>query len=168
MKNRISQFTLLALLAGSGACFAVQPGPAVFDNVRTYFASGPVALLAGQTASVCATNLDDSPAPILIGLLAADTSNLLASNQQMLQPGMGICVSYTRSPNATNFGPNVVGVVIQGGRVQTNGSIFQFAPGGGGCIVASLQIQVSTLNNIPAQTMLYVPMPESIYKGNGN
>jgi hypothetical protein len=128
-----------------------------------------VALSTGQTANVCATNLDDSPISVLIVLLTADNGTLLTSNQQVLQPGMGTCAGYNRSPNAANLGPNLVGLVIPNGHIQTNGSIVQTAPpGSGGCIVASLQIQTATLNNIPAQTILYVPMPQRIYEENGN
>src|SRR5438046_9862441 len=57
-------------------------GCAVFDHsVQAFQVSGPVSLNVGQTASVCATNLDSSPAFILIGLLQPDNGSLLATSQ---------------------------------------------------------------------------------------
>jgi len=126
------------------------------DSVQDFQVSGPVALHGGQNASVCATNLDDSPVSILIGLLQADTPSLLASKQVTLAPGAGTCLNFTRQ-NSQSDG-NVIAVVIPNGR-GSQGVIVQDRPGGG-CITASLQIQFGTASNLPGQTFLYVPMQE--------
>jgi hypothetical protein len=121
------------------------------SGVQLFWASGPLALLAGQTASASATNPDDSPVPFLIAVLTGNGSAILATTQTVLQPGAGTCVNYTRS----NAGPNVYAVVVPNGQLVGNGGIVQIRPGGGGCIGASLQIQPFSVNNVPSQTILY-------------
>src|SRR5712691_1534135 len=155
-----AKITLLALLV----CLAVPAHASVLfeDSVQDFQVSGPVALSSGQNASVCATNLDDSPVSILIGLLQADTPSLLASKQVTLAPGAGTCLNFTRQlqPNGNpQSGANVIGVVVPQGRVNGQGEIVQDRPGGG-CIAASVQIQFGTANNLPGQTFLYVPLQD--------
>ncbi|HZR28399.1 MAG TPA: hypothetical protein VFA71_06430 [Terriglobales bacterium] len=156
----LAKTTLLALFV----CVAMQAHASVLfeDSVQDFQVSGPVALSSGQNASVCATNLDDSPVSILIGLLQADGPSILAVKQVTLASGAGACLNFTRQlqPNGNpQSGANVIGVVLQGGRVNSQGAIVQDRPGGG-CIAASLQIQFGAANNTPTQTFLYVPMQE--------
>lgn len=158
---RSSQSAVLAGLLASFAFSASSTHASVFfqHSVRDYYASGPVTVQAGQRASACATNLDESPVSILIGLLTADTGSLLASEQVTLQPGTGVCISYHLPPSQgeEQIAPkNVVSVVVPHGVLQQNGEIVQDRPGGG-CITASLQVQALTLNNILGPTLLYVP-----------
>jgi len=141
-------FTLLAYLPQPARCSVL------FENkIQDLLASGPVGLLPGQTASVCAANLDSSPVSVLIALFQPSTGALLASKQVQLGSGLGDCLNFS-SPQA---GPNVIGLVVQNGRVNAQGAIVQDRPGGG-CITASVQIQTSNLNNTAGQTFLYVPM----------
>src|SRR5438270_9417322 len=110
----------VAFLVGSVAFFAAPLRAAVLSEVQTYFASGPMSLPGGQTANLCAVNPENSPLSILIALLTADTSSLLASRQVMLQPGAGLCVAYTRPiPQPANVNQqlslNVYAVAIVGG-----------------------------------------------------
>ena len=154
-----------AFLAASVVFSAAPSRAAVLSGVQLYWASGPVALLTGQTANACATNPEDSPISVLIALLSADNGSLLASRQVALQPGMGACVAYTHPvPQqgilSLQLSPNVYAVVIQGGRLESTGRIVQDRPGGGACIVASLQIQLATPNNTPGQTILFAQMLE--------
>jgi hypothetical protein len=144
-------FAFLTQLAGASV---------LFENsvVNDFQASGPVALGSGQGASVCVTNVDESPVGILIGLLQADTGSLLAVKEAALQPGEGTCLSFTSQANQTP-GSNVVGIVVPNAHLSGQGAIVQDRPSGG-CITASLQIQSVSPNNTPAQTMLYVPMQE--------
>ncbi len=155
----IAKTTVLAFLV----CLATAAQSSVLfeDSVRDFQISGPVALSSGQNASVCATNLDDSPVSILIGLLQADTSGILATKQITLAPGAGSCLNFTRQQSNGNpqISANVIGVVIPDGHVNGQGEIVQDRPGGG-CITASLQIQFSAQNNMPGQTFLYVPLQE--------
>jgi hypothetical protein len=158
--NVVAQMTLLALLV----CMSIPAHSSVLfeDTLQDFQLSGPVALNAGQNASVCATNLDDSPVSILIGLLQADTPSLLASKQVTLAPGAGACLNFSRQLQPNGNAPtagNVIGVVIPNGRVNSQGVIVQVGPGGG-CITASLQIQFASANNLPGQTFLFVPMQE--------
>lgn len=131
------------------------------SNLSNFQASGPVALGTGQSASVCVTNVDDSPTKILIGLLQADTGSLLAVQEASLPPGQGACLNFAMptqgdiQPPATG---NVVGIVVPGGRLMDQGTIVQDAPGGG-CITASVQIQTFSPNG-PGQTLIYIPMQE--------
>ena len=158
MKNRNSKIAVAAFLA---AAFLGAPlHAAVLSGVQVHFISGPVSLSAGQSATACATNPDDSPISILIGLLQADSSSLLASRQITLQPGMGVCLGYARptGQQQQELSPNVYAVVIPNGRVDSLGRIVQVSPGGGGCIVASLQIQTLPINNFPGQTIVYAQM----------
>jgi|SRR5579859_5474161 len=156
----IAKATMLAFLV----CLATAAQSSVLfeDSVRDFQISGPVALSAGQNASVCATNLDDSPVSILIGLLQADTPSIIAVKQVTLASGAGACLNFTGQPSP-NGNPqtaaNVIGVIVPNGRVNGQGAIVQDRPGGG-CITASLQIQFSTQNNVPGQTFLYVPLQE--------
>jgi hypothetical protein len=165
--RRVSMFTTVIVLAFAWLGCLVTPAQASVlfeDSVRDFQVSGPVALTLGQIASVCATNLDDSPVGILLGFLQADRPSLLASRDVVLQPGEGACLNFTRESNQPNDIPqsegNVIGVVIEGGRVNGQGVIVQDRPGGGGCITASVQIRFLNPNNTPGQTALYVPMQE--------
>jgi hypothetical protein len=155
MTIRSSAFTAQVIVL---TCLAFLPQPAqcsvLFENnIRDLLASGPVGLMPGQAASVCAANLDSSPISILIGLMQPSTGALLASKQVQLASGVGDCLNFS-SPQT---GSNVIGFVVQNGRVNSQGAIVQDRPGGG-CIAASVQIQTSNLNNTPGQTFLYVPM----------
>jgi hypothetical protein len=133
-------------------------GCSAFDNsVKNFQVSGPVGLMPGQTASICATNLDNSPAAVLIALLQADTGTLLATRQDQLAPGAGSCLNVTRN-SQPNGSANVIGVVVPNAHLTEFGVIVQDRPGGGGCIVASVQIQAASPNNTSGQTFLYVPM----------
>jgi hypothetical protein len=161
MRIRNSRLAITLLLAGFAVAFFVAPLHAtVLSGVEDYFASGPAYLMGGQSASACATNPDDSPVSVLIGLLQADTSSLLAKSQIILQPGLGVCVSYSRGvpPAANTPSANVYAVVVPNGTIDSSGRIIQDRPGSGGCIVASLQIQMVTLNNTPGQTIVYAQM----------
>jgi hypothetical protein len=144
------------------AAFLLQPAQAsvLFENnVLFHFqASGPVSLASGQNASVCATNLDNSPVSVVIALLQPDTRTLIASQQQMLQSGGGTCLNFAPGPNQQ--GGNVIGLVVPNAQLNDLGGIVQIRPGGGGCIAASVQIQTTTLNNTAGQTFLYVPMKD--------
>jgi hypothetical protein len=137
----------------------------LFENsvLRDFQASGPVALTPGQNASVCVTNVDDSPLSILIGLLQADNGSLLAVREAALQPGEGTCLNFSRQSPQPNqppeVGTNVVGIVVPNAHLSGQGAIVQDRPGGG-CITASLQIQSMGLNNTPGQTLLYLAMQE--------
>src|SRR5215471_3890562 len=107
--NVVAQITALALLV----CMSIPAHTSVLfeDSVQDFQISGPVALNGGQNASVCATNLDDSPVSILIGLLQADTPSLLASKQLTLAPGAGTCLNFSRQlqPNGgLQAGGNVI------------------------------------------------------------
>jgi len=154
---RVIVFASLVGLATMAQCSVLFE-----DSVRDFQVSGPVALNAGQNASVCATNLDDSPVSILIGLLQADTPSIIAVKQVTLASGAGACLNFTGQPSP-NGNPqtaaNVIGVIVPNGRVNGQGAIVQDRPGGG-CITASLQIQFGAANNTPGQTFLYVPMQE--------
>lgn len=146
------------------ACLLEQARASVlFENsvLFNYQASGPVSLMGGQNASVCATNLDNSPVAILIALFQADNGSLLGFRQDVLQPGGGSCLNYlkTPQPNPLTQGGNVVGLVAANAHLE-QGTIVQVGPGGGGCIAASLQIQGTTIYNAPSQTFLYVPMKD--------
>jgi hypothetical protein len=144
------------------AAFLLQPAQAsvLFENnVLFHFqASGPVSLATGQNASVCATNLDNSPVSAVIALLQLDTRTLIASKQQMLQSGGGTCLNFAPGPNQQ--GGNLIGLVVPNAQLNDLGGIVQIGPSGGGCIAASLQVQAITINNIVGQTFLYVPMKD--------
>jgi hypothetical protein len=120
-------------------------------------ASGPVSLAAGQNASVCATNLDNSPVFILIALLQADNGSLLAVRQEQLQAGGGSCLNFARSVQTPSG--NVIGLAARNAHLTELGAIVQDRPGDG-CIAASVQIQAAGVNNIPGQTFLYAPMKD--------
>jgi hypothetical protein len=129
------------------------------SSLFDFQASGPAGLVAGQTASVCATNLDASTVFVLIAVVQADTGGLLAVKQQVLQGGAGTCLNYPASPNLP-VGSNIIGLVATNASLTESGGIVQsHAPGGGGCIAASVQIQTVS-PNIAAQTLLYVPMKD--------
>jgi hypothetical protein len=158
--NVVAKITLLALLV----CMSIPAHTSVLfeDSVQDFQISGPVALSAGQNASVCATNLDDSPVSILIGLLQADMPSLLASKQVTLAPGEGTCLNFSRQvqPNGgLQAGGNVIGVIVPDGHVNSQGVIVQDRRSGG-CVTASLQIQFGNAANLPGQTLLFVPMQE--------
>lgn len=135
----------------------------VFDNsvLRDFQVSGPVSLMSGQNASVCLTNVDDSPVSILIGLLQADNGSLLAVREATLQPGEGACLNFAQPSPQPNQQPspavNVFGIVVPNAHLSGQGAIVQDRPGGG-CITASLQIQ-SVANDIIVSSQ-YVPMQE--------
>ena len=135
----------------------------LFENsvLHDFQASGPVALGPGQNASVCVTNVDESPVSILIGLLQADTGSLLAVQKATLPPGEGACLSFTQPSVQPNqqlaSGVNVVGIVVPNAQLSGQGAIVQDRPGGG-CITASLQIQTVDASNIVVQTLFYVAM----------
>lgn len=165
MNYRYVQIMFALLLA---ACTRGTAKGAVLSGVEVHFISGPIALNTGQSASACAVNPDDSPISVLIALLEADTSSLLASRQITLQPGIGVCIAYSRTPGpqAQQFSPNVYAVVIPNGRLDAQGRIVQDRPGGGGgCIVASLQIQTLPIGNVPAQTIAYAQMIKHLHTG---
>jgi hypothetical protein len=157
--TRAAAFVLLVLLPQLAA------GSVLFENsiLHNFQASGPVALTPGQNASVCVTNVDQSPVSILIGLLQADTGSLLAVREAALQPGEGTCLNFSRQspqPNQpSEAGTNVVGIVVPNAHLSGQGAIVQDRPGGG-CITASVQIQTVSPNNTAGQTQLYVPMQE--------
>ena len=115
------------------AALLLQPARAsvLFENnVLFHFqASGPVSLATGQNASVCATNLDNSPVSVAIGLLQPDTRTLIASKQQTLQSGEGTCLNFTPGPNQQ--GGNVIGLVVPNAQLNDLGGIVQIRPGGG-------------------------------------
>jgi hypothetical protein len=145
----------------AAAVFIAPPSYAtVLFEVQMHFASGPISLSAGQAASTCAVNPDSETVPVLVALLTADNSVLLASRQAILQPGAGVCLNYTRPPTPNNISQsqNVYAVVVPRGSLDANGRIVQVSPGPGGCIVASLQIQLPIFNNVPGQTILYAQM----------
>ena len=153
------RFSAFAVQAAVFTWLAFLPQPAIcsvlFENkIQDLLASGPVGLLAGQTSSVCAANLDSSPISVLIALFQPSTGALLASKQVQLASGVGDCLNFS----SLQAGSNVIGFVVQNGRVNDQGAIVQDRPGGGGCIAASVQIQTSNPNNAPGQTFLYVPM----------
>jgi hypothetical protein len=156
---RMVVFVVLALLP------QLARGSVLFENsvLHDFQASGPVALTLGQNASVCVTNVDDSPISILIGLLQADNGSLLAAREAALQPGEGTCLNFSRQspqPNQTpEAGSNVVGIVVPNAHLSGQGAIVQDRPGGG-CITASVQIQTASPNNSVGQTQLYLPMQE--------
>jgi hypothetical protein len=155
-KIRMMILPLVALL--------LQParGSVPFQNnvLFKFQASGPVSLLTGQNASVCATNLDNSQVSIVIGLLQADTGSLLSVKQQVLPAGGGTCLNFVGSPNQ-QVQVNVIGLVVPNASLTDLGAIVQQdRPGSGGCIAASLQVQATTINNTLGQTFLYVPMKD--------
>jgi hypothetical protein len=157
--TRAAAFVVLALLP------QLAGGSVLFENsvLHDFQASGPVALTLGQNASVCVTNVDDSPISILIGLLQADNGSLLAVREAALPPGEGTCLNFSRQSPQPNqppeAGSNVVGIVVPNAHLSGQGAIVQDRPGGG-CITASLQIQSMGLNNTPGQTLLYLAMQE--------
>jgi hypothetical protein len=161
----IRRISVPALLAAA-VFMAPSSHAAVLFQVQMHFASGPISLGIGQSANTCAVNPDSETVPVLIALLAADNSTVLAIRQATLQPGAGVCLNYTRVPNNVNVQPqSVYAVVVPNGSLDANGRIFQFAPGGGGgCIVASLQIQVPVLG----QTILYAQMIRHDHTAAGN
>jgi hypothetical protein len=129
------------------------------SSLFNFQASGPAALVAGQTASFCATNLDTSTVFVLIAVLQADTGGLSAVQQQVPQGGAGTCLNYPASPNLP-AGSNISGLgATKASLTELGGIVQSHSPGGGGCIAASIQIQ--TLSpNIGAQTFLYVRMKD--------
>jgi hypothetical protein len=158
--NRFMSVTVLACLL-----FLLQPAHAAIGSrdLQDFQVSGPVGLMPGQNASVCATNLDNSPASILIALLDASNSGILAVREAALQPGEGVCLNFTKDqqPNGpSSSGSNVVGLIVPNGRVDGQGAIVQSVGPGGGCIAASLQIQLLTPDNTLGQTLLFAPMLE--------
>jgi hypothetical protein len=151
------------MFCSPSACL-LQParGSVPFGNnvLFKFQASGPVSLLTGQNASVCATNLDNSQVSIVIGLLQADTGTLLSAKQQVLPAGGGTCLNFVGSPNQQVQSNNVIGLIVANASLTDLGAIVQNSPGGGGCIAASLQVQATTINNTVGQTLLYVPMKD--------
>ena len=145
--------TSLALTEQHATASVLFENSVLFD----FQTSGPIGLMVGQRAGVCATNVDESNVAILIGLLQADTGSLLAVKEATLEPGAGTCLTF----QATGQTPsrNVVGIVVPNAHVTGQGALVQDRPGGG-CIAASVQIQVPTVNNAAAQTFLYAPMQE--------
>jgi hypothetical protein len=87
--------TMPALLAASAIFIAAPARAAVVFQIQIHFASSPISLAVGQTASSCAVNADSETVPTLIARLAADNSTLLAMRQAILQPGVGVCLNYT-------------------------------------------------------------------------
>ena len=137
----------------------------LFENnvLLDFQASGPVSVAAGQNASVCATNPDNSPVSILVALLQADTGSLIATKQQILQSGGGTCLNSLGQTQG-----NLIGLVVANAHLTELGAIVQDRPGGGGgCITASVQIQTSPVNNTPGQTFLYVPLQHFQWNGQG-
>ncbi len=131
-------------------------GATSFDHsVQDFYASGPVAVVQGERAHACAQNLDESPISILIALLVASNGSVLAEKQVILQPGAGVCID-SATPSAQQS-LNLVSVLVPNGRLNANNTIVQDRPGGG-CIAASMQVQVFAQDNISGQTLLYVPM----------
>jgi len=137
----------------------------LFENsvLNDFQASGPVALRPGQNASVCVTNVDESPISILIGLLQADTGSLLAVRETTILPGEGACLNFIQPSPQANQQPspagNVAGIIVPNAHLSGQGAIVQDRPGGG-CIAASLQVQTVDAANGLGQTLLYVPMQE--------
>ena len=80
--KRIKILPLAALLLQPAFCSGLAN-----SNLFHFQASGPVSLMVGQNARVCATNLDNSPVSVVIALFEADTGSLLAVNQQQLSAG---------------------------------------------------------------------------------
>lgn len=167
MMNRLRLMATWAFMSCAVLVLATAPaaGSVLFENsvLHDFHASGPVLLGPGQNASVCVTDVDESPVSILIGLLQADTGSLLAVREAALQPGEGTCLNFISPAPQNNQTPgasaNVVGIVVPNARLSGQGAIVQVGPGGG-CIAASLQIQSLNPNNAPGQTILYVPMQE--------
>ena len=159
MKNALNTAMIMFALAAP----LLQPAwsnPIQNSRLFNFQASGPVGLQIGQNASVCATNLDNSPVSILIALLQADTGSLLGVKQQVLPAGGGTCLNVARSPNQQVASANVIGIVVPNAHLSELGVIVQDRPGPGGCIAASVQIQATTVNNTPGQTFLYLPMKD--------
>src|SRR5215471_15211490 len=137
--KRIKILPLAALLFQPAFCSGLAN-----SSLFNFQASGPVNLMPGQNAHVCATNLDKSPVSVVIALFAADTGSLLVANQQQLSAGGGACLNFLAGPNQ-QAGGDVIGLVVTNAHLNSSGGIVQVAPGGGGgCITASLQIQAAT------------------------
>lgn len=150
-----------AFLAACLVCAGTPLDASVLFEVEVHFASGPVSLQVGQTASSCTVNPDSDPISILIALLQADNGNLLTTRQLVLQPGTEGCVHYTRPAPQGNMNLpslNVYTVVVPNGRIEASGRIVQDRPGSGGCIIGFLQIQTPAFSNAPGQTILYSQM----------
>src|SRR5438046_251814 len=106
-------------------------GSAPFQNnvLINFQASGPVNLMTGQNASVCATNLDNSPVAVLIALLQPDNGSVLGVQQQQLQPGGGSCLDLVRTqqPKGPAQG-NVIGFVVANAHLTELGAVVQDRP----------------------------------------
>lgn len=163
----------ILLLMGNPALADAVPGPHVTVAAQKFLASGPVTVPSGQVVSVCATRIEEgqgaTPMKIVLAIVDASNSRLLAARATALQPGASVCIVTGPSQTAPN-GPDQTGTpglvmgivvptgVIKQGRTQDSVVIDWVGPGGG-CIVASLQLQ-PTPANLLGPTTVYIPMAE--------
>jgi hypothetical protein len=124
------------------------PAANTYIHASFFHASGPVAVTLNQSANVCATNLGNNTARVLLAYVNAQTTpnqanlappQILAVREAALDPGGGVCLGKTglelRAALGNNtWDGNTIAIVVPNGhftgQTDANGIIIQ-----GGLIV---------------------------------